>query len=169
MRVGRRRGPTRTQAWRYRPFAAAILFVVTGAAFFGASVPLRAHDGVIPDDPIARLRDYVQSLAIGSTIMIRILLSVVTISLLTISIAQAAGDPAAGKAKAAACAACHGTNGQGVPPNPALVGRSEDDMLQAMKDYKSGKRANAVMKGMTAGLSDQDMANLAAYYASMKK
>lgn len=100
MRVGRRRGPTRTQAWRYRPFAAAILFVVTGAAFFGASVPLRAHDGVIPDDPIARLRDYVQSLAIGSTIMIRILLSVVTISLLTISIAQAAGDPAAGKAKA---------------------------------------------------------------------
>lgn len=101
--------------------------------------------------------------------MIRILLSVVTISLLTISIAQAAGDPAAGKAKAAGCAACHGANGQGVPPNPALVGRSEDDMLQAMKDYKSGKRANAVMKGMTAGLSDQDMANLAAYYASMKK
>ena len=101
--------------------------------------------------------------------MIRILLSVVTVSLLTIIVAQAAGDPAAGKAKAAACAACHGANGQGVPPNPALVGRSEDDMLQAMKDYKSGKRANAVMKGMTAGLSDQDMANLAAYYASMKK
>ena len=100
--------------------------------------------------------------------MMRVLLSVATI-LLTISVAQAAGDPAAGKAKAAACAACHGANGQGVPPNPALVGRSEDDMLQAMKDYKSGKRANAVMKGMTAGLSDQDMANLAAYYASLKK
>ena len=64
MRVGRRKGPTRTQAWRYRPFAAAILFVVTGAAFFGASVPLRAHDGVISDDPIARLRDYVQHLAL---------------------------------------------------------------------------------------------------------
>jgi cytochrome c553 len=101
--------------------------------------------------------------------MIRMLLSVGTISLLAISIAQAAGDPAAGRAKAAACAACHGANGQGVPPNPALVGKSEDDMLQAMKDYKSGKRANAVMKGMTAGLSDQDMANLAAYYASLKK
>lgn len=101
--------------------------------------------------------------------MIRMLLGVGTISLLAISVAQAAGDPAAGKAKAAACAACHGTNGQGVPPNPALVGKTEDDMLQAMKDYKSGKRANAVMKGMTAGLSDQDMANLAAYYASLKK
>jgi cytochrome c553 len=101
--------------------------------------------------------------------MIRMLLSIGTISLLAISVAQAAGDPAAGKAKAAVCAACHGANGQGVPPNPALVGKSEDDMLQAMKDYKSGKRANAVMKGITAGLSDQDMANLAAYYASLKK
>ena len=101
--------------------------------------------------------------------MIRMLLGVGTTSLLAISVAQAAGDPAAGKAKAAVCAACHGANGQGVPPNPALVGKSEDDMLQAMKDYKSGKRANAVMKGITAGLSDQDMANLAAYYASLKK
>jgi cytochrome c553 len=105
----------------------------------------------------------------STTTMIRMLLSVGTISLLAISVAQAAGDPAAGKAKAAVCAACHGANGQGVPPNPALVGKSEDDMLQAMKDYKSGKRANAVMKGITAGLSDQDMANLAAYYASLKK
>ena len=101
--------------------------------------------------------------------MIRMLLSVGTITLLAISVAHAAGDPAAGKAKAAACAACHGANGQGVPPNPALTGRTEDEMLQAMKDYKSGKRANAVMKGMTAALSDQDMANLAAYYASLKK
>ena len=98
-----------------------------------------------------------------------VVLSVGTISLLAISVAQAAGDPAAGKAKAVACAACHGANGQGVPPNPALTGRTEDEMLQAMKDYKSGKRNNAVMKGMMAGLGDQDMANLAAYYASLKK
>ena len=101
--------------------------------------------------------------------MMRLVLSVGTISLLAISVAQAAGDPAAGKAKAVACAACHGANGQGVPPNPALTGRTEDEMLQAMKDYKSGKRNNAVMKGTMAGLSGQDMANLAAYYASLKK
>ena len=88
--------------------------------------------------------------------------------LMTIGAAQAAGDPAAGKVKAAGCAGCHGANGQGVPPNPALTGKSEDQLLQAMKDYKSGKRANAVMKGLTAGLSDQDMANLAAYYATLK-
>jgi cytochrome c553 len=88
--------------------------------------------------------------------------------LLALGGAQAAGDAAAGKAKSATCAACHGPNGQGVPPNPKLTGRSEDELLQALKDYKSGKRNNAVMKGMTAALSDQDMANLAAYYAALK-
>lgn len=87
---------------------------------------------------------------------------------LAIATAQAAGDPAAGKAKAAACAGCHGPNGQGVAPNPALAGKSADQLLQALQDYKSGKRSNAVMKAMTAGLSDPDMANLAAYYASLK-
>ncbi len=100
--------------------------------------------------------------------MIRTLLCTATIVLFALGHAQAAGDAAAGKAKAATCAACHGPAGQGVPPNPKLAGRSEDEMLQALKDYKSGKRANAVMKGMTAALSDQDMANLAAYYASLK-
>ena len=74
----------------------------------------------------------------------------------------------AGKAKAAACAGCHGANGQGVSPNPALTGKTEDQLLQAMKDYKSGKRDNAIMKGMVSALSDQDMANLAAYYVSLK-
>ena len=100
--------------------------------------------------------------------MTRMLLSAGMIFLLAMSAAQAAGDPAAGKAKAVACAGCHGANGQGVPPNPALAGKSEDQLLQALKDFKSGKRSNAVMKAMTAGLSDQDMANLAAYYASLK-
>jgi cytochrome c553 len=100
--------------------------------------------------------------------MIRMLLSAGTIFLLVIGAAQAAGDPAAGKAKAAACLGCHGPNGQGVPPNPALAGKSEDQLVQALNDFKSGKRDNAIMKGMTAGLSDQDMANLAAYYASLK-
>lgn len=100
--------------------------------------------------------------------MIRTLLCTGTIVLLALGNAQAAGDAAAGKAKSATCAACHGPTGQGIPPNPKLAGRSEDEMVQALKDYKSGKRNNAVMKGMTATLSDQDMANLAAYYASLK-
>ena len=69
--------------------------------------------------------------------------------LLGIGAAQAAGNVQAGKAKAAACAGCHGPNGQGVAPNPALAGKSEEQFVQAMKDYKSGKRNHAVMKAMT--------------------
>lgn len=82
--------------------------------------------------------------------------------------AHAAGDPQAGKAKAGACAACHGANGEGKSPYPALAGKSEASLLEAMQDYKSGKRNNAMMKGFVAKLSDDDMANLAAYYASLK-
>jgi cytochrome c553 len=82
--------------------------------------------------------------------------------------AQAAGDPAAGKAKAKACAGCHGANGEGMKPNPPLAGKPEDELVQAMKDYKSGKRPNPIMKSMVTSLSDQDMANLGAYYASLK-
>jgi cytochrome c553 len=86
----------------------------------------------------------------------------------SIGAAQAAGDAAAGKGKAAACAGCHGANGQGVAPNPALAGKSADQLLQALKDFKSGKRDNAIMKGFVASLSDQDMADLSAYFASLK-
>jgi cytochrome c553 len=96
------------------------------------------------------------------------LLSAGTILLLAIGTAQAAGNVAAGKAKAVTCAGCHGANGQGVPPNPALAGKSEAQLLQDLKDFKSGKTNNAIMKAMTASLSDQDMENLAAYYASLK-
>ncbi len=100
--------------------------------------------------------------------MTRTLLSAGAILLLVVGAAQAAGDPAAGKAKSAGCAGCHGPAGKGVPPNPALAGKSEDQLVQAMNDYKSGKRSNAVMKALVAPLSDQDIANLAAYYASLK-
>jgi len=81
---------------------------------------------------------------------------------------QAAGDVQAGKAKAASCAGCHGANGEGKAPNPALAGKAESEFVQAMQDYKSGKRANALMKTIAGPLSDQDIANLAAYYASLK-
>jgi len=83
--------------------------------------------------------------------------------------AQAGGDAAAGKAKAGTCAGCHGANGEGSKPNPPIAGMKEDQFVQAIKDYQSGKRNNAVMKTMTKSLSEQDMANLAAYFASLKK
>jgi cytochrome c553 len=87
----------------------------------------------------------------------------------SIGTVQAAGDAAAGKAKAAACAGCHGANGEGSGANPALAGKSEDTLTQALQDFKSGKRASPIMKGFATPLSDADMANLGAYYASLKK
>lgn len=82
--------------------------------------------------------------------------------------AQAAGDAAAGKAKAATCAGCHGANGEGKAPNPKLAGLAEDKIVQDLKDYKSGKRNNPIMKAFASQLSAKDMENLAAYYASLK-
>ncbi|NIP72486.1 MAG: cytochrome c4 [Gammaproteobacteria bacterium] len=80
--------------------------------------------------------------------------------------AQAAGDPAAGKEKAAPCAGCHGPDGNsGVPNFPKLAGQHESYLLKQLKEFKSGVRKNQIMSGQVAGLSEQDMADLAAFYA----
>jgi cytochrome c553 len=88
--------------------------------------------------------------------------------LAAVGAAQAAGDAAAGKAKSATCAGCHGDKGQGMAPFPALAGKPEAEQVKAMQEFKSGARANPIMSGMVAGLSDQDIADLAAYFASLK-
>lgn len=93
---------------------------------------------------------------------------VVSCGIIGIGPAQAAGDAAAGQAKAAMCTGCHGAKGEGIPPNPALAGKPEAEQVKALKDYKSGARANPVMSGMAATLSDQDMENVAAFFASQK-
>jgi cytochrome c553 len=80
-----------------------------------------------------------------------------------------AGDAAAGKGKSMMCSACHGAAGiSAVPTYPNLAGQKEAYLVIQLKAFKSGARNNAVMKGMVAGLSDTDMADLAAYYASLK-
>jgi cytochrome c553 len=86
-----------------------------------------------------------------------------------LGVAQAAGHIQPGKARAAACTGCHGASVEDKAGNPGLAGKSEDVLVQALKDYKSGKRRSAVMKSFANGLSDQDMENVAAYYASLKK
>jgi cytochrome c553 len=99
----------------------------------------------------------------------RTLLSAGVVALLGIAFpAWADGDAQAGKAKAASCAGCHGANGEGVASMPALAGMNKDKFEKAMKDYKSGKRDNAIMKPLASGLSEKDIDNLAAYYASLK-
>jgi len=84
--------------------------------------------------------------------------------------ALAAGDAASGKQKSQACAACHGADGNSPtgPDFPRLAGQHEDYLLRALRDYKSGGRKNPIMSGQVSGLSVQDMADLAAYFASQK-
>ncbi len=83
--------------------------------------------------------------------------------------ALAGGDAAAGKEKSAACAACHGADGNSQAPNfPILAGQHADYLVKALEDYKSGERKNPIMAGFAAALSKKDREDLAAYYASQK-
>ena len=85
---------------------------------------------------------------------------------------MAAGDAAAGKGKAATCAGCHGMNGKAmVPTYPSLAGQNAAYLEGALKAYKTQERKGyqaAIMYGMAAALSDQDIADIAAFYASQK-
>ncbi len=66
------------------------------------------------------------------------------------------------------CQSCHGLDGQGIDDTyPKLAGQFADYMVKALSDYKSGARKNAIMSGFAASLSEQDMENVAAYYASL--
>ncbi len=77
-----------------------------------------------------------------------------------------AGNVAAGKGKAAMCAACHGTDGNSlVPMYPSLAGQSANYIAKQLADFKSGLRNDPVMAGMVASLSQEDMNDLAAYFA----
>jgi len=80
-----------------------------------------------------------------------------------------AGDAVAGKGKSMMCAACHGAAGiSAIPIYPNLAGQKEAYLAKQLKDFKSGKRNDPTMKGMVAALTDADIANLSAYYASLK-
>jgi cytochrome c553 len=86
----------------------------------------------------------------------------------TLSVAQAGGDAAAGKTIATEkCQACHGVDGNGTDPQyPRLAGQHADYLVRALSDYQSGARNNAIMNGFAAGLSEQDMKDVAAWFAS---
>ena len=81
-----------------------------------------------------------------------------------------AGDAAAGKKIAAACGACHGADGNSAAPTfPKIAGLGEKYLLKQLKDFKSGARNNAIMAGQVAALSEGQMSDLAAYFASQKR
>ena len=79
-----------------------------------------------------------------------------------------AGDAAAGEAKAKTCMSCHGPDGKGVKDNPSIAGMEEGAFVAAMSAYKDGSKEHKMMNMLAKKLSDDDMANLAAYYVSLK-
>jgi cytochrome c553 len=84
--------------------------------------------------------------------------------------AALAGDAAAGKSQAAVCGACHGVDGNSaVPTFPKLAGQGEKYLLKQMKDIRDGLRPVPTMAGQLDGKSDQDLANLAAYFAGQAR
>jgi cytochrome c553 len=81
--------------------------------------------------------------------------------------APAKADLAKGQEKAATCMACHTADGtRGAPANPILQGQHAEYLVKQLTEFKAGKRANAVMSGMAATLTPEDMVNVAAFYNS---
>jgi cytochrome c553 len=98
-------------------------------------------------------------------------LTLIALAVLGCNLSSAvAGDAAAGKAKSATCAGCHGADG--ISSNdlwPNLAGQKEAYLAVQLKAFRDGARANPMMAPMAAALSDGDIADLAAYYASLGK
>ena len=81
----------------------------------------------------------------------------------------AQGDAAAGQAKSALCATCHGADGNSaLAVNPKLAGQNASYLMKQLMDYKSGARVNPTMSAMVASLTDQDIADIAAWYSSQE-
>ncbi|WP_422017709.1 c-type cytochrome [Roseateles sp.] len=99
------------------------------------------------------------------------------LSSLMLAAAAHANEPAAAAAKpdlakggaisAQTCAACHTADGsRGSPANPILQGQHPEYLVKQLTEFKSGKRKNAIMSGMAAALTEEDMRNVAAFYAA---
>jgi cytochrome c553 len=99
-------------------------------------------------------------------------LTIIALGVLLAASVQASGDAARGKQKAAQiCAACHGADGlkPSAPDQPVLAGQYPDYLVQALRDYKSGRRRNPIMKGFAEQLSGQDMEDVAAWFFSQPR
>ncbi len=92
-----------------------------------------------------------------------------TFALLGSTAALAAADATAGQQKSAACAACHGADGNSANGEwPKLAGQNAVYLVKQLQDFKAGRRANPIMSGMAAPLSDQDMEDIAAYFSAQQ-
>lgn len=101
------------------------------------------------------------------------LLTFVCLALFMAGTACAEGDPVAGKKKAESCLGCHGiedySNAYPAYKVPKLGGQNAKYLISALKAYKAEKRWHPTMQSQAAGLTEQDMADIAAYFESLKE
>jgi len=99
-----------------------------------------------------------------------ILRTIVGVAVLALALpAYAAGDASAGRSKAQACAACHGADGNAAIPNyPKLAGQHASYLVKQLQAFKANKRKDPIMNAQVANLKQQDMEDIAAYYAKQK-
>lgn len=84
--------------------------------------------------------------------------------------AQTVGSIEAGQAKSVVCTACHGPNGNSLNPEwPSLAGQNAVYIARTLRAYRTGERSNPLMSAQAMALSDQDIEDLAVYYASMQR
>ena len=83
--------------------------------------------------------------------------------------AHAQTDPLQVRSWAAACASCHGTNGQAQPGNEPLAGQNKDDMMKKLMDFKSGAKPATIMHQLAKGYTDEQLAAITAWFAAQKK
>ena len=101
--------------------------------------------------------------------MRRTMLTLAALALLVPGSLLAGGDPQAGKEKSTTCQACHGETGKSVDPSyPNLAGQYASYLEHSLKSYRDGSRNNAVMRGFAQNLSDEDIEDLAAWFASQE-
>ncbi len=106
----------------------------------------------------------------ASDLLVLLLAGTLLVSALLARPAMAAGSAEAGQAKSVTCSACHGMDGNSLNPEwPSLAGQHESYLTKALKSFKSGERQNVLMTGMAMPLSDEDMADLAAYFSQQKR
>ncbi|UJW79237.1 c-type cytochrome [Hydrogenophaga sp. SL48] len=70
---------------------------------------------------------------------------------------------------AAACANCHGTEGRAQPGNESLAGKDKDELIQKLMDFKTGRKPATLMHQLSKGYTDEQLAQIAAYFAAQKK
>lgn len=105
--------------------------------------------------------------SIRSVALAAVAASPLALGLFAAAAVQAAGNAEAGAAKAASCLACHGVNGNSSNPEwPSLAGQNAAYIAEQLKMFRDGKRVNVLMSPMASMLTDEDIADIGAYYAS---